>query len=302
MKSNEPYQLHAFEHTPPLTVQRTLENRIGKLSMLPAIAIEAIRLTEKGDCTVSEFSDLIRRDMALATKILSYANKAIYSHGRKVDSLEHAVVRLGFLKCRNLIITCSTACLMKKLQIEDEWVKDVLWRHSFTTATACTVVNRSLSLGFHGEEFVCGLLHDFGRLLMAIVCEQFSAVDSLDFDEGPDTLEHEQTITGTNHCQLGAWFAKNAGLPENLVEAILWHHNPNVALPCRRLVALTNAADHLANFIQRGADFSTYDSEDNAGVIALCEITNVNVTQIFSLFSEKMLEEISLQVENESFA
>lgn len=270
--------------------------------MLPAIAIEAIRLTEKGDCTVSEFSELIRRDMALATKILSYANKAIYSHGRKVDSLEHAVVRLGFLKCRNLVITCSTASLMKKLQMEDEWVKDVLWRHSFTTATAATVINRSLCLGFHGEEFVCGLLHDFGRLLMALVCENFSVVDSLDFDEGPGVLEHEQTITGTNHCQLGAWYAKNAGLPCNLVEAILWHHNPNVSLPCRRLVALTNAADHIANFIQRSDDFSTYDSEDNAGVIALCDIMNMNINQIFSLFSETMLEEISLQVENESFA
>ncbi len=302
MPGTNPEEPENTFQAPSAALRQTLSERMGDLSMLPEIAVEAIQLTNSRDCTVDEFGNVIRRDMMLATEILSHANKAIYSHGQSIDSLEQAIIRLGFRQCRNLIISSSAACLMKKLHLKDDWVKKVLWRHSFMTATACTLLNRSLSLGFQGEEYSCGLLHDFGRLLMAIVADQLSEVDTFEFREGPKILEKERAALGIDHCQFGAWFAKDAGLPASIIDAIRWHHAPETSSPYCKLIALTNAADDIANHIQREEDPKDYDPLENTGIYVLSQIMGANILKPFASIAETMLEEIQQHAQAESLA
>lgn len=302
MPGTNPEYSDSTAQTPSAELRKTLSERMGDLSMLPDIAVEAIQLINSRDCTVDEFGNVIRRDMVLASEILSNANKAIYSHGRAIDSLEQAILRLGFRQCRNLIISSSAACLMKKLTMKDEWVKKLLWQHSFTTATACTLINRSLSLGFQGEEYSCGLLHDFGRLLMAVVSDQVTDVDAFDFHEGPDLVEKEQAVMGIDHCNFGAWYAQDAGLPASIVDAIRWHHAPETSSPYCKLIALTRAADHIANFVQRGEDPNDYDPQANVGVFVLSQIMGANMSKPFSSIAVTMLEEIRQLAEAETLS
>ena len=195
----------------PEALKETLLSNLGDLTMLPAVATEAIAMTKNLDCEADDFSELVQKDVALASQILSVANCAIFSGGRPISSLQQAVIRLGYKQCRNLIVSSSTACLIKKMNLGDEWIREVLWQHSFTTATACCSLNRALELGFDGDEFTAGLLHDFGRLLFAVAAnDEFQQADSLAFFENKSLLFEEEEILGTDHCRFGAWFAKEA--------------------------------------------------------------------------------------------
>ena len=278
---------------PPEHLQRALFSRTDELSMLPAVANEALELAKDPDCTSAQFASVVERDVNLATEILSMANSALFACGTPVVSLQQAIVRLGFRQCRNLILTSSAASLMKSLPLEQEWVREVLWQHSTLTAASCVHINRTLSLGFQGEEFTAGLLHDFGRLLLAVAApEQFADADPLTFEEDENILEFERSFLETDHCAFGAWFAKTSGLPEALSSAIHYHHEPAVDHPHQKLIALVAAGDHVANHLQISDEPEEYESSGNRGIAQLAEITSSNIVEKFDGISDTLLEEI----------
>ena len=250
-----------------------------KLQMLPAVAIRALDIAKDPDCSITDFVGVIERDSKLAADILGMSNSPLFSTGGgTILSLQKSVVRLGFRQCRNLILSSSLASMMRNLSIEEEWIRDVLSRHAFLTGITAMHVNRIIGTGFQGEEFAAGLIHDFGRALLAVCLpHQFSEADALDFDENSSTIANESWIMGTNHCEAGAWFAEISGLPSEFVEVVRNHHTPANAMKHRRLVALTALSDHIANHIQRFDGSVNYDLTTNEAVFVLEGTGIVNV-------------------------
>ena len=85
----------------------------------------------------------------------------------------------------------------------------------------------------------------------------------MDFAEGPDLLAHEREVLGTDHCDLGAWYANVNQLPEAVVECVEFHHTPADTPDDAVLPALVACADHLANFYQRERRSEGYDAASN---------------------------------------
>jgi HD-like signal output (HDOD) protein len=240
---------------PPAELIQALKKRAGQLQMLPAVAQEALQLVKDHNCSIAQFTSIIKRDVKLTADILKMANSALYRPVTPILDLNRCVMRVGFRECQYLILSASIASLMNRVTISQEWVREALWRHSFTTALLATRINRQLHLGFQGEEFTAGLLHDFGRILFAIIVpDSFLKFDALDFDESPEQLEREYQATGTDHCRLAAWFAHGNQLPPPIPTVILHHHQPELADEQQRLTALIAVADQLANDWQRLGD------------------------------------------------
>ena len=254
--------------TPGVQIPSEIESKIGRLiqplCMLPAVANQAVEITQDPDGSVEEFSAVVERDAKLATDILSLANSVMYSPGRPILCLNQAVLRLGFSVCRNLIFASGMTSLMSRLELQEEWIRESLSRHGFTTALLALKINRLLNAGFQGEEFTAGLIHDFGRTLAAVCFStEFRQVDQLTFEEGSGNFsEDERRVWGTDHCELGAWFVAVNGLPDALVSAVRFHHTPEKAGAAGRLTALTAVSDHMANHLQRFGSAEGYQPDD----------------------------------------
>lgn len=290
-------QQHRTEETatPPVHVQNLLLRHEHRLSVVPAVAMEAMEMAKDADCSMSAFACLVERDAKLATEILSFANSTMFSNGHPVNSLHHALVRLGFRRCQNLIMSACAKELMSNVSMEQEWIRDILWRHSFTTATACLHINRAFGFGFQGEEFTAGLLHDFGRTLLAIASEdKFGEADSLSFIESPDLLEKEYSVFETNHCEFGAWYAESQNIPESLVAVMRLHHTPALANPHQKLIALVSAGDHIANHLQRFDEQFGYEPEENEAIVILGDLFQQNVAQNFLDIAPQLLTDIQV--------
>lgn len=253
---------------PPKGLRARLLTQADRLQMLPTIAMEAIEIAKDPSCSIAEFTGVIERDVKLASDMLRLANSVLHSPTAPIVRLNQAVVRLGFRQCQNLIIASSIASLINRVTLEEEWIRALLWRHGFLTATIGLHLNRTLNIGFQGEEFTAGLIHDIGRTLMAVVDpKRFVAADPMDFEEAGDFLCRERELFGTDHAVLGSWFVAYSGLPQPLVEVIRCHHAPSESHRSHRwLVALTAAADHMANHIQRGEQPGDYDFDSNAAI------------------------------------
>ena len=285
---------------PPEQLQRSYRQH-GELLVVPAIALEAVEMTKDPDCHLAQFACLVEQDAKLATEVLALANSAAYSSGKQTTSLRQALVRLGLRQCHNLIVSVCVTSMMKKVSMEQEWLREVLWQHSLTTATAAMQINRTFGLGYHGEEFTAGLLHDFGRTLFAVINEkQFLEADPLSFTEDTCLLDRERSIFGADHCEFGAWFARVNKLPKSLVHAIRWHHNPENEQPHQRLTALVSAADHMANHLQLFGESTGYDAGQNTGIKVLNSLVGKHLANDFQEISDHLLIEILSRTETVS--
>lgn len=161
---------------------------------------------------------------------------------------------------------------MKKMTLREEWIqREVLWQHSVLTAMINVRLNQYLRAGFCGEEL--RLIHDLGRTLLAVaIPDRFSFIDPLDFIEPEDLLQHEQGLLETDHCDIGAWYASEQGLPASLIEVIRYHHQPKHTKHDASLVALTAFADHIANHYQRTGESHSYDATTNPASKVITEL------------------------------
>jgi len=233
------------------------------LPTLPAAASRAIQIANDPKCEIADFVSALETDPALTTDILRVANSPLYRLGKPVATLSQAVVRLGLKECRNLVLTVGFYSLFRKTPPTQKKACQMRWSHLFQTAKLCRLLNHCLDLGFDGEEFTCGLVHDLGRLLFVFALpSRLGELDRFDFCEqdGSALLEHERYIAGTDHCQLGAWFATINQLPGLMVSCAAFHHQPPQAAETHgRMVALVQLADDISNHLMRGEPPERYD-------------------------------------------
>ena len=276
---------------PPPALVAKLKLRSAELQMLPSVAIQVMQVSEKPDCSIMEYSKVVEQDLKLMSDMLKLANSAMYSPTTPIVSLHQAVLRLGLIQCQNLILSASATSMMKRMALGEKAIREVLTEHGFITALLAMHLNQLFQLRFLGEEFTSGLIHDFGRTLLAItVPDQFMSFDPLEFDETPDLLNRERLAVGTDHCLLGAYYAISQQLPQPLQEVILFHHEPEKAKEHKKLTALIAVADHMANHIQRYKESSSYDPAGNPFLPVLAEFVDSRFKKQFSEMAVSLMD------------
>jgi HD-like signal output (HDOD) protein len=252
---------------PPEDLRSRLLTQTAGWQMLPDIAVKALAMARDPNCSIKEFSSVIERDPKLAMEILRITNSAFYTARNPILNLKQAVTRLGFAHCRNVILAASLGSAMRRIPLAEAWMQLVLWRHAVLTGVISMALNREFRLGFIGEEFTAGLIHDMGRSLFGVVAPtQFAQADPLDFEESEETLLQERSVLRTDHCELGAWFVAHNKLPQPLIDVVAYHHTPALAVENWKLVAITAVADHMANYLQRHGTQDGYDPEQNSAM------------------------------------
>jgi HD-like signal output (HDOD) protein len=97
--------------------------------------------------------------------------------------------------------------------------------------------------------FQAGFLHDIGRLVLATnLPEQYSQA-LRDGDQGVPALGRERAALGATHAEVGGYLLGIWGLPDTVVQAVAFHHEPS-RFPTRGFSPLT--AVHVAEVIDRG--------------------------------------------------
>lgn len=275
----------------PNGITPLMRDRARQIRMLPAVAMQALEVAKCRDCTIDEFASLIVRDVKLTVDMLRMANSVIWRGRCEIKSIREAVVRLGFRQCRNLILSSSMASLMNRIGKEERAVRETLQQHSFMTATLSTHLNRMFDLGFAGEEFTAGLIHDIGRILLVFSApRQTLQVDATTFDESEATLNREEDLFGINHCELGAWYAAENHIPEELAEVVRYHHQPHLATKNFPLTALVSVCDHMANHWQRFGNLDDYPSDENHALKLLEAFATLDLTTTLVDYTRPILE------------
>jgi HD-like signal output (HDOD) protein len=264
-------RLAGTEPGPPAEVRSKLLACKDALQVLPLVARKALEVANDPDGSIREFAAIIERDHGFSTDVLRIANSVAYAGRAPNTSVSQAAVRLGFRKCKNLILDGCLRSMMRQMPLAEVKRRDLLWQHGYLTGMISRALNRELGLGYDGEEFTCGLFHDLGRALLGVAApQQMAQADPLDFDETGDIFERERAILQTDHCEVGTWFALRNRLPDLLVSVIRDHHQPEQAGSHMSLVALTGVADDMANHLHKYQSPEGYLPESNRMLGPMC--------------------------------
>jgi len=180
---------------------------------------------EDPSAAMSDVSALIEQDPALAAKILSVSNSASYGLARPVASLKLAMVILGVQEVQNIVLGVSMFDALRDDKTEYLLAREHV-RHSVMVGALAKRLGSCLRLNLDGEDFVSGLLHDIGKMLL---CRQFSkkyieVYQAAGGTSGP-LAAVEFHVFGFDHAQAGAALAMEWNLPKSLVDS-LWFHHP----------------------------------------------------------------------------
>jgi putative nucleotidyltransferase with HDIG domain len=191
--------------------------------------------------SAEEIGALIGRDQSFAAKALALANSPFYGLQRKVSTVGRAVAVLGVREIRNMIFIIHYKRLATMLQPELLDMNEFL-DHNLKVAEKAKVVCEVAGKGEPEELYTAGLLHDIGKVLIALHRPE----DWRRIVLGRKSREMwaaEAAYWGVDHGTIGAMAMEAWKLPPVLVEPIRFHHCPEFAGAHREMAVILSVAD-----------------------------------------------------------
>jgi HD-like signal output (HDOD) protein len=197
----------------------------------------------------SQIAEVIRRDPSLSARLLRMVNSVYFGLSTRVNNIEEAVFFLGLRQIRELSMATPV------IEEMEQWPQNTgmslpwkeLWTHSIATAILTREILASTPLHIDDDtDYLIGLLHNVGKVVMAYAFPDelrtlmgVSASDPLEFAR----LERE--LIGWDHGQIGAHYISRHQLSEEIVFAVRYHNEPDLAPRHRLFAAAVQVADHL---------------------------------------------------------
>ncbi len=208
---------------------RKLVGSIRCLPSVPEVYVQMIEALQDPDCPLQSIAEIIARDMALTSKILQLVNSAFFGFARNVANVEEAVQILGVGIVRSLALTVKVFSQFEGSTFR-ELAVDQVWHHSLRTGALA----RKIAEGEHADghvldqAFTAGLLHDLGKLILAVHRpEEYRSVLLETRANGCGLLQAEKNAFKSTHAEVGGYLLGLWGLPTPLVEAVVMHHSPS---------------------------------------------------------------------------
>ncbi len=184
----------------------------------------------------------------------------VVNSGRKIDSIDRALVILGDKRLLQFVITRCLVGFFASTELGYSLCKGGIFRHALGTAT----ISQRLAL-LTGKvsadlAYTAGLIHDIGKVVLdQLVQERAPLFYWRAQSEQAELVDIEESSFGMNHPEAGALLAERWGLPENLRSAVAFHHRPDQATSHGDLVHLVYVADLVMSRLMTGQELEKMD-------------------------------------------
>jgi putative nucleotidyltransferase with HDIG domain len=212
---------------------------------MPGTAVKLLGLIDDPAMRVSQIEEILRRDPGLTANVLRLANSAYFGIPSKIGSIRQAVILLGLKRLIQMVIAACVSAIMDKSVPGYDLPPGELWRHSIAVSVAAEGLVKELKIDAAEEIFTAALLHDVGKLILGeYIQDDFPKIH--DAVAGGVSFEQAESMAlGINHAEVGARILTRWSLPEEIVKAVQWHHEPDAADQTSTMLDIV----HVANFL-----------------------------------------------------
>lgn len=268
-------QAAPLSSTPSRERVELILNHLDRLPALPGVVARLISVTASEESSVRDVVSIIESDAALTAGILRLVRRADLGVRSQSMTVVKAVTLLGMRTVRNAALSSQffETLALHKGDDADSKIRAGLWEHSLGVACAAELIGQRLGGSeLAGDAFVCGLLHDIGKIALD-VCLPKSYAKAADYAQRRRTCisEVESEIFGLDHTVAGKRLATRWQLPTAVQECAWLHHQNPDDLPSTlshgRIVRIIHLADNLIRKL--GIGFSGYGHLDAVDHLAM---------------------------------
>ena len=221
-----------------LATELTLEDvaarlqKLYRLPPMPAVALRILELTANPEATAKQLAEVIELDPSMTAQLLRYARSALFGYRGEVNSVQDAVARvLGFERVAHVAVGIAA---VKAFDVPRDGSLgiDQFWRHSLY----CAFLSASLARRCGAEPgmaYMCGLLHNFGLLLIGHLfpAEYVRLSELRDVQPEASMRQLEQQVFGgvdqsalaVGHGTIGGVLHRLWNLPGPVIKAAAMH-------------------------------------------------------------------------------
>ena len=225
---------------------------VGGVECLPTTPALYARLTAAvadPSASLTRIVAIVERDAAISAKVLQLVNSAFFGLSNHLTSLDSAISYLGFSVVRAIVLSQEVfhgfglPSFRGALDLETEQT------HAVMVANAARRIGAEI--GQADEAFVAGMLHDVGKLILALRMPEHLAALHQEGQLSQSPMHVVELRHGPiTHAEVGAYLLGLWGLPYHIVEAVAHHHAPG-RVPASRLDLI--GAVHVADSLVREA-------------------------------------------------
>ncbi|MDQ8184922.1 HDOD domain-containing protein [Pelagicoccus sp. SDUM812002] len=233
----------------PLNVEELVCD-LEEMSVAPQILPQLQAMVSDCNTNPDEIREMIRLDAALSSMILKTANSAYFNPGYHIDSIDDAIMQLGFNDVYQILTMLAFSDIMAKPLETYALGPGQFWRRSVACALAMERLARK-----YGEDpgvaYTIGLLHGIGMVF--IEKELSSRGKEVAFQNSlPEDVaiaSEEMEIFGLTHAKVGAAVMRRWGFSDEIVVPVYNQFEPSEAGNHERMACLISFAKRMIGTI-----------------------------------------------------
>lgn len=213
----------------------------SEISSIQNIVLGVTKIINDPKSSAKDLKEIIQIDPPLTGKLLKLANSVYYSPRTNISEIQQAIIWVGYDALKELALSQKVCEVFTGDSDIEGYSRTLLWKHSVAVALLGKMIYRR-EFGEKGENiYVAGLLHDIGIIVLDQFCEdEFRLILSKTKTEKENHTKTEEEVLGFDHTEVGKAMTNDWNLPQELVEVIGCHHNPEKTVqefvrPCSTL-------------------------------------------------------------------
>ncbi|GAA3928481.1 HDOD domain-containing protein [Litoribacillus peritrichatus] len=193
----------------------------------PAVLEEIQLLAKSQNADPSEIACCVASDVGLSAAILKTLNSPFYGMARSISDVKQATVMLGINSVMNLVAAYE---IRKSMDGKACISFERFWDHSANIANAMVFIGKRVNPTIPLEDLhIAGLFHDCGLPAMAMKFDDYVEVLKTANERHEISLvDLEENSYRTNHTVVGYYIATSWGLPKELCNLVLRHHETSL--------------------------------------------------------------------------
>ena len=203
--------------------EQELKAAQNQLPVLPSLGVQIIAALNNPHADSRDIERAVSRDPVLALHIVRLANSAAFPLREPARSLGTAIQRIGFDATKLHVFALIIAKIYSAPRLRG------IWDHSVKAAQVARQLAKAANIA-PNEVALLSLVHDIGRIVMFAVGEAFESayakLQTFDLTE----VEIENRLCALNHSEIGADLLRTWHFPEDMCEAVRYHHQPSAGM------------------------------------------------------------------------
>jgi putative nucleotidyltransferase with HDIG domain len=249
---------------PEKEIDEMYGDTLKSLPTLPPVLSVVSKLLADQSAPLKEVAKALSSDEGLTSRVLRLVNSAYYGLPRRISTVPLAITILGAKAVKNQVVNIAFADLMNSLGGgRKEYA--MLWRHALKTAAWAKAIAAKFGSADEEEGFTAGLVHDIGKAVsLRLKPGDYGKVILESTRSGKDLRGVEEQVLRFDHSRIGAYAADKWRLPQTLVSAIRWHHEPEGVRDEEEVIRKLVETVHLADILARASE---QDPPDLSGTL-----------------------------------